>query len=96
MATRVYVLGGAQQGEPSQIVGEVAVDRVIDAGEQFELTPEFLDAKKEVMRLLEQLNERGVTLIVVTHDSALGARARRQLLMEDGALKHDAAVLERA
>ena len=44
---------------------------------------------EEVMRLLEELNGRGVTLIVVTHDTALGARARRQLLMEDGELKHD-------
>jgi putative ABC transport system ATP-binding protein len=44
---------------------------------------------EEVVRLLEMLNERGVTLIVVTHDGALGARARRQLLMEDGLLQHD-------
>jgi putative ABC transport system ATP-binding protein len=44
---------------------------------------------EEVMRLLEELNARGVTLIVVTHDGGLGARARRQLLMEDGALHHD-------
>ena len=51
---------------------------------------------EEVMRLLEELNSRGVTLIVVTHDTQLGARARRQLLMEDGELKHDSAVLERA
>ncbi len=44
---------------------------------------------EEVMRLLEELNARGVTLIVVTHDTTLGARAHRQLLMEDGELKHD-------
>ena len=44
---------------------------------------------EEVMRLLEELNARGVTLIVVTHDTALGARARRQLLMEDGELQRD-------
>jgi putative ABC transport system ATP-binding protein len=44
---------------------------------------------EEVMRLLEELNQRGVTLIVVTHDTSLGARAGRQLLMEDGELKHD-------
>ena len=44
---------------------------------------------EEVMRLLEELNQRGVTLIVVTHDTSLGARARRQLLMADGALESD-------
>ena len=38
----------------------------------------------EVVRLLEELNARGVTLIVVTHDAGLGARARRCLMMEDG------------
>ncbi|BCO28374.1 ABC transporter ATP-binding protein [Rhodoferax lithotrophicus] len=44
---------------------------------------------EEVIHLLEGLNTRGVTLIMVTHDSALGARAHRQLMMEDGALQHD-------
>ena len=44
---------------------------------------------EDVMRLLEELNGKGVTLIVVTHDGALGARARRQLRMEDGELRHD-------
>ena len=44
---------------------------------------------EEVMRLLEALNAQGVTLIVVTHDTLLGGRAARQLLMEDGALQHD-------
>ncbi|MFZ4625986.1 MAG: ABC transporter ATP-binding protein, partial [Rhodoferax sp.] len=36
---------------------------------------------EEVVRLLEALNQRGVTLIMVTHDTGLGARARRQLQM---------------
>jgi putative ABC transport system ATP-binding protein len=43
----------------------------------------------EVVRLLEQLNAGGVTLLVVTHDAALGARARRCLRMEDGAIRRD-------
>jgi putative ABC transport system ATP-binding protein len=46
---------------------------------------------EEVVRLLELLNARGVTLVMVTHDASLGARAHRQLLMEDGGLKHDSA-----
>ncbi len=45
----------------------------------------------DVIHLLEELNVRGVTLIIVTHDQKLGARARRQLVMEDGRLKHDSA-----
>jgi putative ABC transport system ATP-binding protein len=46
---------------------------------------------EEVIRLLEEQNARGVTLIIVTHDAGIGARARRQLLMEDGTLRHDSA-----
>jgi putative ABC transport system ATP-binding protein len=44
---------------------------------------------EEVVRLLEALNAQGMTLIVVTHDHALGARARRQIKMEDGAIVSD-------
>jgi putative ABC transport system ATP-binding protein len=44
---------------------------------------------EEVVRLLEALNAQGMTLIVVTHDQALGARARRQLRMEDGGVVSD-------
>jgi len=47
----------------------------------------------EVMRLLEELNTRGVTLIVVTHDAQIGARARRRVAMEDGAIRHDSVAL---
>ena len=43
----------------------------------------------EVMHLLEGLNANGVTLLLVTHDHALGARARRTLAMEDGKLVAD-------
>lgn len=46
---------------------------------------------EEVVRLLEALNAQGMTLIVVTHDHALGARARRQIRMEDGSIVSDVA-----
>lgn len=44
---------------------------------------------EEVIRLLEALNTQGVTLVMVTHDNSLGERARRQLMMEDGAVRQD-------
>ena len=44
---------------------------------------------KEVLRLLEQLAEQGVTLIVVTHDLEIGQRASRQLRMVDGQIVAD-------
>jgi putative ABC transport system ATP-binding protein len=47
---------------------------------------------EEVIRLLEELNARGVTLIVVTHDAAIGRRARRRLDMEDGMIRADTRV----
>ncbi|WP_455137449.1 ABC transporter ATP-binding protein [Thermophilibacter sp.] len=52
MASRVYVLAGSPAaGEPSRVVGEVAVERV-DGADGFELTDEYLAAKREVMALL--------------------------------------------
>ena len=44
---------------------------------------------QEVTALLEDLNAAGMTLIVVTHDPSMGARARRRLLMEDGYIRQD-------
>ncbi|KON82053.1 ABC transporter ATP-binding protein [Azoarcus sp. PA01] len=44
---------------------------------------------QDVTALLESLNASGVTLIVVTHDPVMGGRARRRLMMEDGALVAD-------
>ena len=43
----------------------------------------------DVISILEQLNERGITLIVVTHDLEIGQRARRQLRMIDGRMHSD-------
>jgi putative ABC transport system ATP-binding protein len=46
-------------------------------------------AAGEVMRLLESLNGRGLTLILVTHDAELGARARRLIRLRDGRVVED-------
>jgi len=44
---------------------------------------------REVMGVLEGLNQRGATLIVITHDQEVGARARRRISMEDGRVISD-------
>jgi putative ABC transport system ATP-binding protein len=44
---------------------------------------------KEVMALLEGLHHAGGTLIMVTHDHDLGARAHRRLRLVDGELASD-------
>jgi len=43
----------------------------------------------EVIETLEALNAKGITLIVVTHDAELGARAHRRIRMVDGAIEGD-------
>ena len=43
----------------------------------------------EVMALLENLHQAGTTLIMVTHDRELGARARRHIAMRDGNIVSD-------
>ena len=43
----------------------------------------------EVLKLLEGLRERGITLVVVTHDAEIGARAQRQIHMLDGRIVSD-------
>ncbi len=39
---------------------------------------------KEVIQILEDLNEKGMTLIMVTHDPDLGNRASRRIRLVDG------------
>ena len=43
----------------------------------------------EVLKLLEGLREQGITLVVVTHDAEIGARAQRQIHMLDGRIVSD-------
>ncbi len=47
-----------------------------------------LDSKSgsEVLSLLEDLNDEGITLVMVTHDPAIGDRSRLSLRMRDGEL----------
>ena len=42
-----------------------------------------------VIKLLEELNSEGITLLIVTHDPAIGERAHRRLRMCDGRLTSD-------
>lgn len=45
---------------------------------------------KEVVELIEKMNERGLTLIVVTHDPLIGRRARRVISLQDGEIVNGA------
>jgi putative ABC transport system ATP-binding protein len=43
----------------------------------------------EVIELLERFRARGIALIVVSHDPAIGQRAARRIRLEDGAIAAD-------
>ena len=42
-----------------------------------------------VMQLFESLNDEGITIIMITHDAKIAARARRRAQMLDGVLKEE-------
>jgi putative ABC transport system ATP-binding protein len=50
-----------------------------------------LDSKSgnDILTLFERLHGQGVTILMVTHDQAIAARAHRQLVLRDGALVED-------
>jgi predicted ABC-type transport system involved in lysophospholipase L1 biosynthesis ATPase subunit len=39
---------------------------------------------EEIMRILEGFHARGLTIVLVTHDPSVAARAQRTLKMRDG------------
>lgn len=83
---------------PNQLSGgqrqRVAIGRAIIMQPRLLLADEptgNLDSQsgQDVMAILEQLNQQGITLMVVTHDQALGQRAGRRIRMVDGRIVSD-------
>jgi putative ABC transport system ATP-binding protein len=86
-------LGPRARHRPSELSGgerqRVAIARATVMHPQVLLADEptgNLDSRsgRQVMDLLERMNADGLTLLVVTHDPAVAARADRVLVMEDG------------
>jgi putative ABC transport system ATP-binding protein len=52
-----------------------------------------LDSKRgqEIVDLFHQLNDTGVTIVLVTHDAQLAQQAKRQIIMKDGKVALDSA-----
>ena len=46
-------------------------------------------AGQEIMALLKELNSEGHTLVIITHDPAIGMACPRRVRMEDGKLQED-------
>lgn len=47
---------------------------------------------REIVELMETMNQRGLTLVVVTHDPKVGDRARRRIRLSDGQVVSDASL----
>jgi len=83
---------------PDQLSGgerqRVAIGRAISMEPAALLADEptgNLDSKSgdEVIQIIEQLNQEGISLIVVTHDPEIGKRASRHLTLHDGKVRYD-------
>ena len=83
---------------PDQLSGgerqRVAIGRAIVMQPSYLLADEptgNLDTRSgnEIMQILEQLNRDGIGVLIVTHDPAIGDRARRHLKLRDGKIVGD-------
>jgi putative ABC transport system ATP-binding protein len=78
-------LSGGQQQRVAIARAIVKRPRVLLADEPTGNLDESM--RDEILQLLEGLNSEGLTLIVVTHDSAVARRARRRLRLERGMVR---------
>ena len=49
----------------------------------------------EIMEILQELNERGLTIVLVTHEHDISQFARRVLIFRDGRIRKDEPVMDR-
>jgi macrolide transport system ATP-binding/permease protein len=91
-------LGDRLHHRPNELSGgqqqRVSIARALMNGGQIILADEptgALDSASgaEMLRLLKELNERGHTIILVTHDAAVAAHARRVIELRDGKVVAD-------
>ncbi len=97
-------LSGREDHHPSQLSGgqqqRVAIARALINDPEVVLADEptgNLDSRTslEIMGIFQELNARGITIIMVTHEADIAAYARRNIVMRDGLIQQDRAVKER-
>jgi putative ABC transport system ATP-binding protein len=98
-------LAGREDHYPSQLSGgqqqRVAIARALINQPEVLLADEptgNLDSRTsvEIMVIFQQLNERGITVIMVTHELDIAAYAKRNVMMRDGVVLDDHLVSQRS
>jgi putative ABC transport system ATP-binding protein len=91
-------LAGREDHYPSQLSGgqqqRVAIARALINQPEVLLADEptgNLDSRTsvEIITIFQQLNERGITVIMVTHEPDIAAYAKRNVMMRDGVILDD-------
>ncbi len=97
-------LGERLDHQPSELSGgqqqRVAIARALVTNPALVLADEptgNLDSRTstEVMRLFQELNDQGITIILVTHEPDIAAYAKRIVEVRDGKIRHDEPVKNR-
>jgi len=97
-------LGDRMDHEPSQLSGgqqqRVALARALVNDPALILADEptgNLDSKTsvEVMKLLQELNNKGITIVLVTHEHDIAEYAKRKVVLRDGHKIEDSLINER-
>jgi len=98
-------LGRREDHHPSQLSGgqqqRVAIARALINDPEVLLADEptgNLDSRTsvEIMGIFQQLNERGITIVMVTHEQDIAGYAKRNVMMRDGVILDDHLVSQRS
>ena len=98
-------LVGREDHHPSQLSGgqqqRVAIARALINDPEVVLADEptgNLDSRTsiEIMGIFQQLNERGITIVMVTHEQDIASYAQRNVVMRDGIVLSDRVVTQRS
>jgi putative ABC transport system ATP-binding protein len=97
-------LAGREDHHPSQLSGgqqqRVAIARALVNDPEIVLADEptgNLDSRTsvEIMGIFQELNNRGITIVMVTHEQDIASYARRNVVMRDGVILKDVNVTRR-